>query len=124
MNVVDSSGWLAYFADSPHADFFSHAIENTDDLIVPVISLYEVFKRILQQRNENAALQAIALMQQGRVIELDAALALSAARLSHTLKLPMADSLILATARWHQAVLWTQDSDFKDIEGVRYVALQ
>jgi predicted nucleic acid-binding protein len=122
MNIVDSSGWLAYFADSPNADFFSGAIENTDELIVPVISLYEVFKRTLQQRNESAALQAVALMQQGQVIELDAALALNAAQLSLAHKLPMADSLILATARRYGAVLWTQDSDFKNIEGIRYIA--
>ncbi|MBZ0091461.1 MAG: PIN domain-containing protein [Burkholderiales bacterium] len=120
MNVVDSSAWLEYFADGSNAAHFSAAIENTAELIVPVISLFEVFKRVLQQRTEGDALKAIALMQQGRVIELDAPLSLSAANLSCKLKLPMADSLILATARMHTATLWTQDADFAAIPGVRY----
>lgn len=122
MNVVDSSGWLEYFADGPNADFFSEAIENTEQLIVPTICLYEVFKRVLVQRDEDAALQVAAIMKQGEVVELSANLALEAARLSHEFKLPMADSLILATARYYQATLWTQDSDFKTIEGIRYCA--
>ena len=121
MNVVDSSAWLEYFADGTNADFFSAAIENTGDLVVPVITLYEVFKRVLQQRSEAAAFEAVSLMQQGQVIELNTAIALSAAKLSHELKLPMADSLILATARRYEAVLWTQDVDFEGIEGVRYI---
>lgn len=121
MNMVDSSAWLEYFADGPNADFFSAAVENTEDLVVPVITLYEVFKRVLQQRGENSAMQAVALMQQGQVVELSAALALNAAQLSHELKLPMADSLILATARRYGATLWTQDNDFDGIEGVRYI---
>lgn len=120
MNVVDSSGWLEYFADGSNADHFSAAIENTAELIVPVISIFEVFKRVLQQRTEGDALKAIALMQQGRVIELDVPLSLSAASLSCELKLPMADSIILATARMHMATLWTQDADFADIQGVHY----
>ncbi len=120
MNVVDSSGWLEYFADGTNADFFARAIETTDELIVPVISIYEVFKRIVQQRGEGAALQGVAIMEQGRVIELDTTLALSAAQISIDLKLPMADSLILATARSYNAILWTQDEDFKGINGVEY----
>lgn len=124
MNVVDSSGWLEYFADAPNAEFFSAAIENTDELIVPAISLFEVFKRVLQQRGEDQALQASAAMQQGRVVDLDTALALEAARLSATLKLPMADSIILATARAHDATLWTQDADFRDLADVKFVAAQ
>ena len=121
MNVVDSSGWLEYFADAPNAEFFSAAIENTEKLIVPAISLFEVFKRVLQQRGEDHALQASAAMQQGRVVDLDATLALEAARLSATLKLPMADSIILAAARVHGATLWTQDADFRDLPDVQYV---
>lgn len=119
-NVVDSSAWLEYFADGPNADFFAPAIENTRQLLVPAISLYEVFKRVLQQRGEGDALQAVALMQQGRVVDVDGTLALSAARLSAELKLPMADSLILAAAQAHKAVLWTQDADFAAVPGVRY----
>ena len=107
MNVVDSCGWLEYFADGENADFFAPVIEDMALLIVPAISLFEVFKRVLQQRTENDALRAVALMQQGRVIALDESLALSAEKLSFELKLPMADSLILSTARTHAAVLWT-----------------
>jgi predicted nucleic acid-binding protein len=121
MNVVDSSGWLEYFADGPNAGFFASAIERTGDLIVPTLSLYEVFKRVLQQKGENEALQAIAVMHQGVVVDLDAALALSAAKVSAELSLPMADSIMLATARAHGATLWTQDADFQDIEGVKYI---
>jgi predicted nucleic acid-binding protein len=121
MNLVDSSGWLEYFADGPNASFFAEAIENPSELVVPTISLYEVFKRILQQRSESEALQAIASMQQGEVVDLTSTLALSAANISHALKIPMADSIVLATARAIQAALWTQDGHFKDLEGVRYM---
>ena len=120
MHVVDSSGWLEYFADGPNAAFFAGAVEATDELIVPTINLYEVFKRVLQQRGENDALEAAALIMQGEVIPLDATLALSAAKLSADLRLPMADSVILATARAEGAVLWTQDAHFSNLEGVRY----
>lgn len=122
MNVVDSSGWLEYFADESNADFFAPAIENTKELVVPAISLYEVFKRVLVQRGEDAALQAVAQMQQGRLVELDSTLALRAAKVSVEHKLAMADSIILATAHQHEAVLWTQDEDFEGIAGVRYKA--
>jgi len=121
MNVVDSSGWLEYFADEINADFFAQAIETVETLLVPTISLYEVFKRVCQQRSEGDALQAVALMEQGQVVELNSRLALSAAKLSLALKLPMADSIILATARSWEATLWTQDADFKGIEGVHYI---
>jgi predicted nucleic acid-binding protein len=122
MNVVDSSGWLEYFADGPNAGFFAQAIETVTDLVVPTLSLYEVFKRVLQQRGEGDALQAVAVMIQGRVIDLDLDLALSAARVSMELKLPMADSVMLATAQAHGATLWTQDADFEGIAGVQYIA--
>ena len=122
MNVVDSSGWLEYLADGPNADFFASSILATADLLVPTLSLYEVFKRVLQQRGEDDALQAMALMQQATVVELSAALALSAARISLNDKIPMADSIMLATARAYGATLWSQDSDFKNIPGVRYIA--
>jgi len=122
MNVVDSCGWLEYFADGPSAGFFAAPIESLDELVVPAISLYEVFKRVLQQRGEGAALQAVAVMQQGRVVEIDATLALAAARVSLGLKLPMADSLMLAASRANDAVLWTEDVDFAAVPGVKYVA--
>ena len=122
MNVVDSSGWLEYVAGAPNAGFFARAIEATRDLVVPTLSVYEVFKRILQQRGEGEALQVVAVMQQGRVVELSTALALRAARLAVDLRLPMADSIMLATAHAFDATLWTQDADFQAIEGVRYIA--
>jgi toxin FitB len=120
VNVVDSSGWLEYLADGPNADFFARPITATADLVVPTLSLYEVFKRVLQQRGEDDALQAVALMQQGTVIELSASLALSAARISLNEKIPMADSIMLATARAYAATLWSQDADFENIPGVQY----
>ena len=120
MNVVDSSAWLEYFANGPNAAFFAPAIEQTSDLLVPSLTLYEVFKRVLQQRDEGHALQAVAVMEQGSVIDLDAPLALIAARTSIEHRLPLADSIVLATARTHDAVLWTQDADFKGMVGVEY----
>jgi len=120
MNIVDSSGWLEYFADGPNASVFAPVINKTNELVVPALSVYEVFKRIYLQRGESEALMAAALMQQGRVVELGVTLALSAAKLSAETKLPMADSIILATARAEGAILWTQDVDFAGMEGVRY----
>lgn len=120
MNVVDSSGWLEYFSGGVNASFFSEAIENTNELIVPTLSLYEVFKRIAQQRSENDALKAVAAMQQGRVVDLDMGIALSAARLSLERHLPLADSIMLATAGSFSAMLWTQDAHFEKMDGVKY----
>lgn len=120
MNPVDSSVWLEYLADGPLAGSFEQVISRTQDLLVPAICLYEVFKRVLQQRDEHTALRAIALMQQGKVVALDSDIALRAARHSIDYKLPMADAIILATARAFNAVIWTQDVDFKEIEGVKY----
>jgi toxin FitB len=120
MNVVDSSAWLEYFANGPNASFFASPIEETAGLVVPSLTIYEVFKRVLQQRNESDALRAVAVMQQGTVVDLDVPLALSAARLSFEAQLPMADSVVFATARLHGAVLWTQDGDFEGLPGVRY----
>ena len=124
MNVIDSSGWLEYFISGSNADFFAPAIENPGDVLVPTISLFEVFKRVLIEKNRNDALEAVAMMKEGRVIDLDDSLALAAAELSYELKLPLADSIILATARAHNATLWTQDAHFKDLEGVQYIEKQ
>lgn len=121
MNLVDSSGWLEYFADGPNAEFFAPAIEDTDHLLVSTINLYEVFKRVLQQKGENQALQAAALMHQGQVVEIDTEIAIAGAKLSDKYKLPLADSLILATAQAYNAILWTQDSDFKDFASINYI---
>ena len=120
MNVVDSSAWLEYFAGGPNSTFFSPPIENTAELIVPTTCLFEVFKKIVQQRSENEALQAIAVMQQSIIADLDPRTALGAARISIDCQLPMADSVILATARANRAILWTQDSHFERIANVKY----
>ncbi len=120
MNVVDSSAWLEYFANGPNASFFSRPIERADELLVPSLTIYEVFKRVLQQRAESDALHAVAVMQQGTVADLDVRIALVAARISLEAKLPMADSIVLATARAYGATLWTQDADFKSMAGVQY----
>src|SRR5262245_33489193 len=111
MNVVDSSAWLEYFADGPNAKSFAGAIEDLTHLLVPSICLLEVFKKILVQRGETAALEKIAQMHQGTIVDLDSTIAMNAAKLGFTLRLPLADSVVLATARAHQAILWTQDSD-------------
>jgi toxin FitB len=120
MNLVDSCGWLEYFADGPNADFYAPALEDPGSLLVPAVCLLEVFKRVLQQRGEDAALQAAAAMHQGLVVPLDAAVALRAARIGSDLKLPLADSVVLATAQAYVATIWTQDTHFKGLEGVRY----
>lgn len=120
MNVVDSSGWLEYLVNGSNADFFAPAVEKVSELIVPTLNLYEVFKRVLQQRGEGDALQAVAVMVQGTVVDLDMDVALDAAKLSIDLKLPMADSVMLATSRRHRAILWTQDAHFDGVPGVQY----
>jgi toxin FitB len=120
MNLVDSSGWLEYFADSINASNFAPAIENTSELIVSTINIYEVYKKVLLQKDENVALQAIALMQQALVIDVNFPIALSAAELSVKQKIPMADSIIYSTAKLYEATVWTQDSDFKDLSNVKF----
>ena len=120
MNIVDSSGWLAYFADEPQAKHFNKPLNDPSSLIVPTITLYEVFKVVLRETTENEALQAIAAMQKGNIVDLTPSLAISASKLSLRYNLPMADSIILATANDFEAVIWTLDSDFKKIKGVKY----
>ena len=120
-NVVDSSAWLAYFADEPSTADFASAIEDVDMLVVPAVCLLEVFKVVARQRREGDALRAVAVMQQGKVVELDASLALSAARMSLDYRLPLADSIVYAAARRVEGVVWTQDDDFKDLPDVRYL---
>ena len=120
MNIIDSSGWLEYFSDGPNAKHYLPPLNDTSSLIVPVITIYEVFKVVLRESAENEALQAVAAMQKGKIIDLNAKLAMDASKLSLQHNLPMADSIILATARAHNCVVWTQDSDFQNIEGVNY----
>jgi predicted nucleic acid-binding protein len=121
MNIVDSSGWLEYFVEGSNVEFFAPAIEDTKNLLVPVICIYEVFKKILLQSGVSAAQTHVSDMKLGKIIEIDESLALSAAKISFDLKLPMADSLILATARANDAILWTQDEHFKDLDGMKYI---
>ena len=121
MNVVDSSGWIEYFANEKNTKFFLSSIQDLDNLIIPTICIYEVFKRLLLERGEDAALQAVGVMSHGQVIELDREIAMEAAQISLDLKLAMADSILLATARAQNATLWTQDEHFKDIKGVKYI---
>jgi len=120
MNVVDSSAWLSYFSGDANATTFSRPIEKIEKLLVPSITLTEVFKCILHQRSEDAALEAIAHMEQGKVISLDGSLAIDAAQYGVDLKLPLADSIIYATAQKFDALVWTQDADFKFLDGVKY----
>ena len=120
MNVVDSSAWLSYFADDANAKVFSTPIESIEELIVPSITITEVFKYILRQRSEDMALEAIAHMEQGNVVSLDSSLAIEAAKYGIDYKLPLADSIIYATGQKFKAVIWTQDIDFKLLEGVQY----
>lgn len=120
MNVVDSSAWLSYFAGDANAGVFASPIENIDELIVPSITIVEVFKCVLRQRGEDMALEAIAHMEQGKVTPLDSALAIDAAQYGVDCKLPLAGSIIYATARKFDVLIWTQDIDFKSLEGVKY----
>jgi toxin FitB len=121
MNVIDSSGWLEYFVGGRNANFFAPVIEDTANVIVPTISIFEVFKRTLIEKNRDDALEAVAMMYGGRIVDLDREIALIAAELSFELKIPMADSIILATARANDAILWTQDEHFKGLAGVKYI---
>jgi len=121
MNIVDSSGWIEYLADYENANIFEPAIRDTANLLVPTICMYEVFKRVLGEFGEDRALEAVGLMSLGQVIELDRNIAINAALISKELKLAMADSILLATARTQKATLWTQDADFAEIEDVRYI---
>lgn len=120
MNIIDSSAWLSFFADEPSSDNFLLPIQDKDSLIVPVITIYEVFKVVLREAGENEALQVIGAMQQGTVVDLTANIAISASKLSLKHKLPMADSIILATAKHYDAIVWTLDIGFKDLPGVNY----
>ncbi len=122
MNVVDSCGWLEYFADGPNAEHFAEPLEEIGALVVPSICIYEVFQRLLQQRGRTGALAAVAAMRQATIVPLTDTLAMEAAALECELRVPLADSVVLATARAYNATLWTQDAHFGSIPGVRYFA--
>lgn len=120
MNIVDSSGWLEFLSDGPNADDFSVPLSDIDNLIVPSISVFEVFKVVIRERDEDSALLAASLMKQGKVVDLSFEISIQAAKLSQENNLPMADSIILTTAYISGATVWTQDADFKEFENVKY----
>lgn len=121
MNLVDSSGWIEYFARGENAHFFIPPIQDSAHLVVPTICIYDVFKRLLVAQDEDAALLAAGLMSYGIEISLDRSIAMEAAHVSREFKFAMADSIILATARIYKATLWTQDAHFKGLSGVQYI---
>jgi predicted nucleic acid-binding protein len=121
LNIVDSCGWIEYLSDGANASFFEKALKDTENLLVPSITIYEVFKKVLTEKDEENALMAVSLMQQGKIIDLDSSISISAAKISFDLKIPMADSVILATADAYDATIWTQDEHFEGIAGVHYV---
>ena len=120
MNVVDSSGWLEYVADGPNADFFAPVIRDIDQVLVPAVVITEVARRVWQQRGEEFALEVISLVQRGQVAPLDEKIAWLAAEIGITHRLPLADSIIYATAQAHGATVWTQDADFDGLPGVEF----
>ena len=121
MNLVDTSGWIEYFFEGKNAFHFAEPIEDTINLIVPVVCLYEVFKKVNQIADKAKALRAVAQMKQGQIIELNEEIALKAALISLRNKLPMADSFIYATGQIEKAIIWTQDVDFKGLPDVKYI---
>jgi predicted nucleic acid-binding protein len=120
MNIVDSSGWLEYFSGGPNSEQFSSPLQDPSSLIVPVITIYEVFKVVLREFGENEALQSVAAMQKGAIIDLTTSIAMNASKLSLQYNLPMADSIILSTAEAYECTIWTQDSDFEKLPGVKF----
>jgi predicted nucleic acid-binding protein len=121
MNIIDSCGWLEYFADGVNADFFLTPIKDNSEIIVPIIILYETWKKISRERGEDKAIELVAQLKRYKIIPLDEELSISAAKISHENNFAMADSIIYATAKKYNATLWTQDSDFKDLENVKYI---
>ena len=121
MNLVDSSGWIEYFTGDKNADIFAKPIENTKELIVSTINLFEVYKKVITEKDEYNAIEAVGIMQQATVINIDFSIAIQAAKISFQLKLPMADSLIYSTALQNDAIVWTQDKDFKNLENVKFI---
>ncbi len=120
MNVIDSSAWIEYFVKGPNAAYFGRPLRDSEQLLVPSIAILEVYKWVLRKSNRDEALRAAAIMRQGRVVDLTESLAMHAAELGLAHRLPLADSIIYATAQMNAAVLWTQDSDFEGLDGVRF----
>ena len=123
MNLVDSCGWIEYFADTPRADFYAEAIENTEELIVPVICIMEVFKKIQMERDEDSALLAVGHMRQGKIIPVTESIALTAASFGREYNLPLADSIIYAIGITSGATIYTQDENFEGLDGVAFCSV-
>jgi len=121
MTIIDSSGWLEYFIGGPNSDFFSKAIKNNPEIIIPAIILYEIWKKIAREKGEDTAIELVAQLKRYEIVPLDENLSIYAAKISSEYRLAMADSIIYATAKKYNAILWTQDSDFKDLKNVRYI---
>jgi predicted nucleic acid-binding protein len=121
VDLIDSCGWLEYFTDGPNVDFFSAPILAQSKIIVPTIVIYELWKKIVREQGEEIAIEITAQLKRFDIVPLDESLSISAAKISLEHKLPMADSIIYATAQKHKAVLWTQDADFKDFTDVKYI---
>jgi predicted nucleic acid-binding protein len=121
MNVVDSSAWLEFFEGGKNSKEFAKPIKKTKDLIVPTICIYEISKVILRESDEDHLLQALAAIQKGKIVELSPSISISASKISLRYNLPMADSIIYATAKRLNATVWTQDVDFKDLPGVKFI---
>lgn len=121
MNVVDSSGWIEYYVGGPNASFFEGPLQDVEHLLVPSISILEVYRYVLRKRGRQDALTVAASMRQGRVLALDDSLAIEAAEIGASHTLPLADSIIYASAQSHDATLWTQDADFDGLDGVEYI---
>lgn len=114
--ALDSSCWMEFFADTERADLFARPIAEPERLVVPVLTIYEVVKKLAREAGDEVASAALSLMQRGRVVDIDLSLALEAA----VNGLPFAHSLIYAAVRRHGAVLWTQDAHFDGLPGVNY----
>jgi len=121
MNLVDSSGWLSYLLDEPNADRFAPAIVATDSLVVPSIVILEVYSHLRRFLGIETAVRAVSPMQDGTGVDLTQEIAVLAGELGLHHDLPLADSVILASARSFDATLWTQDSDFEGLENVEYI---
>jgi toxin FitB len=120
MNLVDSTGWLAFFSEGKNAAVFGIPIQNVDTLLVPTIIMHEVFKVLLRESGEQNAMIAHAHMQLGKSIDLTPELAIAASRISLEYNLPITDSIVLASAQSLNAVIWTQEEHFKGIRNVKY----
>ena len=121
MIVVDSCGWVERFAGSSYGELYGPALQDPEAIVVPAVCLTEVFRTLAREAGEPAALAAAGVMRQATVVALDGELAIEAGRVGLQHGLPLADSIIYATAQRHHAELWTHDAHFRGLPGVRFV---